>query len=231
MTPSERSSHSPTSRRRRRVTKRPHLVRLADRALLRVVGAIFILVALATYVQVAQWREDDATQGKQIDALSQALVTEQRVLKSKGEIPAVPPPSEIVANPGLIVGLPGKNGRDGADGTDGQDGKDGSPGSPGPSGPPGPEGSPGARGDTVTGPPGASGVQGGKGDPGERGATGPPPSGWAFTHNGVDYVCTPTFEGSTQYACKSTSPAGPTPSATSGGSRVDFFVFDAGSSN
>lgn len=227
--PSERSTHSRTSPRGRLVTKRPHLLRLADGALLRVVGAIFILVALATYFQVTQWRQDDATRGEQIDALSQALVSEQDALKGKGETPVAPPPEEIVANPQVVEGLPGSNGNDGKNGVDGQDGadgKDGSPGSPGPSGPPGQEGTPGVNGDTVTGPPGPTGERGEKGDTGERGAQGPPPSGWVFTYNGVEYTCMPVSGGSTQYACQSAATPEATPSESESPASLDFFLFD-----
>lgn len=240
MTQSVRSIHSRSSRRRRRA-RRFSLICLADRALLRVVGAIFILVALATYFQITEWRKDEATRGKQIDALSQALVSEQQVLKAKGETPVAPPPDKIVNDPELIVGSPGRDGRDGVDGTDGlpgvngkdgidgkngangKDGLMGSPGPVGPSGPPGPEGPRGANGDTVTGPPGPTGAPGEKGD---RGDQGPPPSGWTFTHEGVEYTCTPTFEESSQYACKSSSTPGPTSGASSSPVAVDFYAFD-----
>lgn len=216
--PSDRSIHSQSSHKMR--PARP-VVQFVDRAFLRVVGVIFVLVAIATWFQVKQWEDDSVTRGRQIDALAQALVSEQRNVKNNGDTPVAPPPSQIVKDPDFVIGKDGQNGASGINGQDGKDGRDGAPGSPGPSGspgspgptgPPGEEGSPGGDGATVVGPSGPQGERGEKGDTGDRGAQGPAPSRWTFTYGGVEYTCKPDSEGSTDYACEAAPPAESSPS-------------------
>jgi hypothetical protein len=220
--PSGRITPSQSSHKMR--PARP-VVQLADRAFVRVVGVIFVLVAMATWYQVKQWQDESVTRGRQIDALAQALVSEQRNVTNNGDTPVAPPPSQIVKNPDVIIGKDGLNGANGINGRDGKDGVDGAPGSPGPSGspgspgptgPPGEEGSPGGDGATVVGPSGAQGERGEKGDTGDRGAQGPAPSGWTFTYGGVAYTCKPVTEGSDSYSCEAAPPAesGTSPSDT-----------------
>ncbi|WP_181785057.1 collagen-like protein [Streptomyces phytophilus] len=120
------------------------------------------------------------------------------------------------------TGQPGESGDRGPRGGNGEKGQSGDDGSPGPSGPPGTpgaegapgspgaDGQPGAAGEAgpvgPQGEPGPAGPQGEQGPQGERGPAGPPPSSWKFVYGGVTYTCTPTADGSTQYACAADGP-------------------------
>lgn len=119
-------------------------------------------------------------------------------LPERAEVPVpLPGPSGPAGDPGSPgpSGRPGEPGAAGEDGVDGPAGEAGDPGSAGEAGPPGPAGEPGPAG-----PPGSDGADG------ERGPAGPPPSSWTFTHGGVTYTCTPTADGSTNYACTADGP-------------------------
>lgn len=152
------------------------------------------LVALTGAVVIVWARIDGETSradelAAEADKRGQAvttLATDVRELRSQvrseGEVPVAPDPSEAVDDlparaevPVPIPGPRGAPGRSGADGEPGTDGEDGAPGMPGEDGTPGSPGQDGEPGtDGVQGPQGEAGVQGPQGEQGPRGEQGQP---------------------------------------------------------
>ncbi|MDX2520605.1 MULTISPECIES: collagen-like domain-containing protein [Streptomyces] len=175
----------------------------------RPIALLFWLVALSGAV-VIMWgrmeaetkRADQAAveavaeadrRGEAVSILASDVRQLRTQVKSKGETPVAPDPSEAVddlparaevpvpipgpsgprggqGEPG-VAGDPGPSGspgRAGEDGSDGQAGPQGEPGAEGPAGPPGAQGEPGPAG-----PAGERGEQGPEGDAGEDGQTCP----------------------------------------------------------
>ncbi|WP_406200186.1 collagen-like protein [Streptomyces sp. NBC_01017] len=208
----------------------------------RPVALLCWLVALSGAVVII-WGRIDAEMTARHEAVAEAnrrgeavstLATDVRKLReqvrSEGQTPVAPDPSEAVDDlpdraevPVPIPrpkGDPGRPGRDGSPGAEGEPGDDGAPGTPGQDGEPGEDGAPGADGaqgpagpegpqgppreQGPQGEPGPPGPQGERGEKGERGAAGSPPSSWTFTYRGVTYTCTPNEGGSTAYSCEPT---------------------------
>jgi hypothetical protein len=137
--------------------------------------------------------------GKAVSILASDVRQLRTQVKSEGETPVAPDPSEAVddlpARAEVPVPIPGPSGargergeagvpgepgasgspgRDGEDGSDGQAGTPGEPGAEGPAGPAGPAGPPGAQGEPgPAGPPGPAGEEGPAGEPGRDGQTCP----------------------------------------------------------
>lgn len=168
----------------------------------RPVALLCWLVALSGAVVII-WGRIDAESTARADAVAEAnrrgeavstLATDVRQLraqvKSEGQTPVAPDPSEAVDGlperaevpvpiPGA-KGEPGDQGSPGQDGSPGSDGKpgdDGAPGAPGQDGEPGSPGSEGAQGpagpEGPQGPQGPAGEQGPQGEQGPRGEQGP----------------------------------------------------------
>jgi hypothetical protein len=132
--------------------------------------------------------------GQAVSILASDVRELRTQVKSEGETPVAPDPSDAVddlparaevpvpipgpsgprgaeGEPG-VPGEPGPSGspgRAGEDGSDGQAGTPGEPGAEGPAGPAGPAGPPGAQGE-----PGPAGPAGPQGEQGPRGEQGPP---------------------------------------------------------
>jgi hypothetical protein len=71
--------------------------------------AVLLAVGLGYGIfTVGQWRA-------QVGALATALAAEQRQVQDAGLTPAAPAPSEILNDPGVVEGAPGRDGRDGKD--------------------------------------------------------------------------------------------------------------------
>lgn len=198
--PNDESTPTLNSRRSRRIAERSFWQSVEIRA----VGVVLIFMAAVTYIQGSHIRDEGNQRQKQIDALAQALVSEQQNTVNNGEKPVAPDPKKIIESPDVVTvkgekgdkgdpgdtvtGPPGKNGKDGADGSDGKDGQNAT------SEPP----------VTVTGPPGAPGEPGAPGKDGKDGVdgkNGSPPTDITITIDGTTYVCTPTADGSTSFQC------------------------------
>lgn len=210
------STPSQASRRSQRIAERQFWQSIE----VRVIGGLIILLAFGSFIQGYQTREEGQQRQRQIDALSQALVSEQQNVKNNGEKPVAPPASSIVKNPQIVringekgdPGPPGPSGASGKPGKNGKNGRDGENGQSatlppydqlvGPSGPPGPAGAPGE--------PGKDGVDG---------KDGSPPTDWTFTIKNQDgstttYTCKPVADGSTTYECDPQESASPSPGPT-----------------
>jgi len=129
-------------------------------------GAVVMLLGLFTVWQLHDLRKNDQAQSAKVEALAVALEAEQSAQKAKGEDPVAPPPEEIVDDPSIVEGAPGKDGKNGENGKDGV-------GQTGPSGPPGPTGPPGKNGEGKDGKDGKNGADG-EGEVGPAGPAGPP---------------------------------------------------------
>ncbi|MCW6003845.1 hypothetical protein K1W54_04510 [Micromonospora sp. CPCC 205371] len=71
--------------------------------------AVLLAVGLGYGIYtIGQWRA-------QVDALAVALAAEQRQSEKAGLTPAAPAPSEILNDPQVVEGAPGRDGRDGKD--------------------------------------------------------------------------------------------------------------------
>jgi hypothetical protein len=126
--------------------------------------------------------------GQAVSTLASDVRELRTQVKSEGEVPVAPDPSEAVDDlparaevpvpiPGPSgapgeqgeqgrPGSPGPTGQPGQDGADGSAGEDGTAGETGPAGPPGPAGPAGPPG--PQGEPGPAGAQGEKGDQGDQ---------------------------------------------------------------
>lgn len=137
--------------------------------------------------------------GEAVSILASDVRQLRTQVKSEGETPVAPDPSDAVddlparsevpvpipgpSGPRGVQGEPGvpgetgpsgSPGRAGEDGSDGQAGTPGEPGAEGPAGPAGPAGPPGAQGEPgPAGPAGPQGEQGPAGEPGRDGQTCP----------------------------------------------------------
>lgn len=207
-------THSPDSRRSRRIAERQWW----QSAEIRAIGGVLIFLGVASYIQGSHLQEQGQRRDQQIAALSQALTSEQQNAKNNGETPVAPEPSSIVKNPEIIK-------------IKGEKGDKGDPGSPGASGSPGKNGKDGEDGQNATlppldqligpsGPPGPSGAAGKDGKDGTDGKDGSPPTDWTFTITNQDgstttYTCKPKAEGSTSYTCDPEETSSPPPGETS----------------
>ncbi|MEU6763673.1 collagen-like protein [Streptomyces sp. NPDC046853] len=140
--------------------------------------------------------------GEAVSTLARDVRTLRAQVRSHGDTPAAPDPSDAVDDLGsrarVPASAPGSPGEDGADGEDGSDGKPGDkgergtggrngdrgatgePGEPGPTGPAGTDGADGANGERglegpagAAGPPGSDGARGSDGAGGAAGPEGP----------------------------------------------------------
>ncbi|MEV5983383.1 collagen-like protein [Streptomyces sp. NPDC052114] len=164
-----------------------HLERVLARRW-RSVFLVCVLLALSG-VAVILWARIDAgdrradrlaaeadRRGDAVSTLARDVRTLRAQVRSHGDTPAAPDPSEaiddLLARVRAPAGLPGSRGADGSDGTNGSDGADGSDGS---------DGKPGAKGSR-----GEGGQQGEQGEQGEAGAPGEPGPTGAPGVNGQD---------------------------------------------
>lgn len=127
--------------------------------------------------------------GEAVSTLARDVRTLREQVRSHGDTPAAPDPSDAVDDLLSRVRAPGSPGADGSPGSDGADGKPGEKGArgtggqEGPSGEQGEQGEPGGKGepghagapgaDGEPGPPGAAGANGEQGPQGPAGSAGP----------------------------------------------------------
>lgn len=208
---SVKSTHSPNSRRSQRIAERQWWSGVQ----VRVIGGVLLLLGIGNYIQGSHIQEQGEQRQRQIDALSQALTSEQQNARNNGDTPVAPAPSQIVNNPEVIKikGDKGDKGDPGASGVPGKPGASGASGKPGTNG----TGVPGLQGEK--GDPGVNGTNGKDGKDGVDGKSGEPPYGWTVYNSdgSVNMVCTreDNFDpDAPKYTCK--PPADESPSPTPG---------------
>lgn len=205
----DESTHFQNSRRARRVAERSFWQSIEIRA----VGVGLLFMSVMTYVQGSHAQDIPRENQRRIEALSQALMSEQENVKKNGDTPVAPAPSAIVKNPDVVT-IKGEKGDKGDPGASGVPGKNGTNGSNGQSAtlPPLDElkGEKGDKGDP--GEPGVAGKDGQDGKDGTNGKDGSPPSDITITIDGTTYVCTPVADGSTSFKCDAQESESPTPS-------------------
>lgn len=146
-------------------------------------GAVLIIWARidAEMSRADQLAAEADRRGTAVSTLATDVRELRTQVKSEGETPVAPDPSEAIDDlpsraeiPVPIPGPKGDPGRPGSDGEPGTDGKDGTPATPGQNGEPGTDGGQGPQGEPgVQGPQGDPGVQGPQGETGPQGEQGP----------------------------------------------------------
>ena len=197
----DESTPSQNSRRARRVAERSFWQSVEIRA----VGVGLLFMSVMTYVQGSHAQDIPRENQRRIEALSQALMSEQANVKKNGDTPVAPEPSAIVKNPDVVTikGEKGDKGDPGASGVPGKNGTNGTNGSSavlppldelkGAKGDKGDQGEPGVAGQ--------DGKDGADGADGTNGKDGSPPSDITITIDGTTYVCKPVNNGSTSFQC------------------------------
>lgn len=207
--PNESNTRYRASRRGRRIAENSFWQSIQVKA----VGVGMLLFAMTSLVQQARADSENAKRDETVNALMQALTSEQQNVENHGATPVAPAAEKIVKDPKIVVvpGPPGPVGPKGDPGTDGRDGKDGASATLPPldelKGEKGDKGDPGEPGA-----PGKDGTNGVDGKDGKDGKDGVSPTSITFTVNGTTYICVPVSVGSSSFTC---SPKPPSSTTTS----------------